>query len=729
MAELKITRAAFASIYAASDSLIVDADLERVVTGLVPETITLFLLDSNGVISLAGEKAAKSPKTSHLIGMPTGVMGVIAAPAKMGMVASFLEHAERHKPHVLPSVLTVAGFGRKRKILTFLTDLFADQLVRDRQNLAATQGQLAALRTSFQKQSLALDKSARMMRGVGLGTHTVVFDLPKGAGSVGPSDSEDTAGYTYSQSLPVDIVGIVGLELYVSSVEKGEGNLIVAIRGAASKKVAACFMVSYDYFAVGWHHFALEEPVSHMIGGAEVCILWQPSEKSSHAGPRFSRADETADRFGDENHRSLALRIETGCMAPRLTPTADDVICDSLAYTPIMASDIFAKGGFLGGHALEVEGNSRRGWPVLSVDTHEGSWLQTHPLADGLAAFHVARGIAPHAREIEASVGLEHKKAAPCIAVLAAVDPSSEGDAKIHDIITRIGKEGGPGFAGEQDGITWCAAPLVAMEKTRLRIRFEAPLSEAYDLILAAIPVFDHDQSFGWCRWRELSFGYQLPETTASTGAVPTLVPQAAPSVRVHSFTDIADRIVFYRGRYVHDQLRMKLGFLPIQMLDDVGAMQTNPLEDRLCAALLDGGVPEDATRVACEVGTAHASARRFSYVLGVMPQDTKDMEHLIESVGQQVSDRQFFGRTDTAAWASVTVSAMTKHRVLLELPNWVRQGDIVFFFAIPADGNREFGWCRWYSLTIETRHSADPKSLSIEVTGAAREEATRKLA
>lgn len=727
MTELTITRAAFASIYAACDSLIVDADLKRLVVSLAPDTITIFLMHRSGLISLVDEKITEKTKTTCVIGLPASVMAVIASPANQGLVTVFMDHAERHKPHVLPRTLTVSGFGRKRKILAFLAELFSTKLVRDRQNLSAMQGQLAGIRTNFQKLSLALDKSARMMRGVGLGTHTVVFDLPKGAGSVGTSDTAGTG--VYSQSLPVDIDGMVSLELYVASVVEGEGNLVVAIRGAVSKKVAACFTVNYDYFAAGWHRFTLEEPVSHMNGAAELCMLWQPAEKSSHAGPRFSRADEIADRFGDENHQSLALRIETGCLAPRLQPTADDIICDRLAYTPVMASDIFAKGGFLGGHALEVEGNARRGWPVLSVDTQEGSWLQTHPLADGLSAFHLAHGIALQTKEIEASVGLEHEKAASCIAVLAAVDSSRAGEAEIHDVVTHIGKEGGLGFAGEKDGIIWCAAPLVAMEKTRLRIRFDAPLSETYDLILASIPVFEHDQSFGWCRWRELIFGYQLPQTKAMPNELKTVALQTAPSVRVQSFTDIADRIVFYRGRYVHDQLRLKLGFLPIQMLDDVGAMQTNPLEDGLCAAILDGGLPENATRVACEVGTAHASARRFSYVLGVISQDNEDMEQSIKGVGQQVSDKHFFGRTDVTAWSSATLPAMTKQRIVLDLPKWTRQGDPVFFFAVPADGNREFGWCRWYSLTIETQPSANSKNLSTEVTGAAREEATRKLA
>ncbi len=726
MSELAITRAAFESIYTACDSLIVDASLKRLVGGLVPASISVFLLHGNGVVSLPDEKISGKTRTVSFIGLPGGVLGVVARRANRSLVDAFQQHAARHNPHTLPRSLIVSGFSRKQTVLRFLNDLLGQRVGRDRQSLSRMQKQLSALRTGFQKLSLALDKSERMMRNTGLDTQMVVFDLPPGTASVGPGDADGGSGYC--QSLPVDIAGVVALELHVASVTAGAGNLVVAIRGVINKKVVASFTVAFEDFVEGWHHFSLQEPVSQISGGAELCVLWQPVDSSLGAGPQFSRADEIADRFGDEKSQSLAMRIETGYRTPELTPTADDVTVDILAHTPIMASDLFGKGGFLGGHALEIEGNNKRGWPVLKVDTQEG-WLQTHPLADDVAAFHAARCVAPFAREVEAFVGLEHEKAAPCIAVLAAFDPGIVGEADVHKLIARIGKSNSPSMAGSQDGISWCAAPLVAMVSTRLRLNFNAPLTNMHDIVLAAVPLFEDDQSFGWCRWRELRFGYQLPEEKTTSMSLTPTKPHTSRAVRVHSFTDIAERIVFYRGRYAHDQLRANLGFLPIQMLDDVGAMQTNPLEETVCAAILDGGLPEYSRRLACEVGTAHANAQRFSYIIGLVSKDAASPQELIEDVGRQVQDQQYVGQTDAVAWSSVTVSAMKKRRIALDLPAWSKQGDLPFFLAVPADGSRQFGWCRWYSLAIETARLSDGTKSRSENTGADGEEAARKLA
>lgn len=709
MTDIELTRAAFSGIYSAGSSMLMDAGLASGKRLLVPDGVRLFLLHASGVISTPDENLTMDMQTLGFVGFPAGLMGVIVSSKNKERADGLLKYAETHDPVVMPQVHVVSRWRSGYGILKFINSLLAATAVRSRQGLARSQTQLARLRRDHEQLGLTVEKAGKMMRGIGLDTRTVAFELMPGDGSLGASGAAGVSEYV--QTLPVDLTGFSGLALFVTSVSEGEGELMVFVRCAADKRTVATFVADYRDFSEGWHHFSLPEPLFSVQGNGELYLVWTSAGKKA-GGPHFARTDRIADRFGDENHRSLALRVETGLAIPPHQRSGDETFSDTLARSHIPAANLFCQGEFYGGRALEEEGDQQRGWPVLTIDPR-GGWLQTHPLTDGIAAFHVQGGLRRFAREISALVSLDHDKAAPCIAVLAALDASKVTEENVRETLSRVGKAGGLALEGQEDGLVWSAVPLVAMESKHFKVRFDLPLDTAHDLLLAAIPLHEDDSSFGWCRWREVGIGYQLPEADAVPVPASSAGQPSGRAVRITSFPDIAERIVFYRGRYAHDQLRMKLGFLPIQLLNDVGAMQMNPMEDQICAAELDGGLPTKAVRIVCNVGTAHMGARKFTYVLGVVSRNSKNRAEVIETVAKNIEAEHYVGELGDVTWTAVKIPAMKRRQIALDLPAWTSAGDIPFFIVLPAEGNRQFGWCRWYSLAIETEPDLTPRSMA----------------
>ncbi|WP_262694538.1 DUF6212 domain-containing protein [Kordiimonas aquimaris] len=707
MTDIRLTHAATKALYAAPCSLIVGEQIAVKYRSAIPEAIQLLVLHASNVVTTENETLSDCSGPLSFIGMPAGLLGIVVPPSQKDHADSLRAYAAIHTPAFLPEIHIVDGFGKRAKIAGFVSEMLAKRINSDMQTAAGTQQQLAVLRTDYEKSKTMLEKAIRMMRGIGYGTRAVVYDLPVGAQTEGPSPQAQQ--HAYCQELPVDLMGLSGLSLYVDTPAdegNGKGELLLVIRRAADKKAVFSCLTSFGEFHKGWHLFTMPEPLTAFGGEAELHLSW-----SGQGGPHFAKTSLVADRFGDGQNGALAVRIEKGLahiQSADATISApkklDAVMGAGHASVNITASSLFARGTFYGGAELEAKINERNGWPVLSADEQHG-WLQTHLLTENLSAFHVPSAFGRAVGQASVGVRLSHPKAAPCIVMMVSIDPEIANADTTRKFLVALGSDEPLVANGTKSGVSWSAAVLYAEQQTSLQLEFDG--STTQDLILLAKPLHEGKADFGWCRWQELTIGYAIDDT-ASVNPAPSVSDDMMHRMRVATFPEIADRINFYRGRYVHNKLRLDLGFMPIQIHNEFSAMQTNPLKDGICAAELTGGLPDNALRIACEVGTAHAQGARFTYILGVVPQSSDDRQSIIESIVSSVADDNPTGEQEGAVWNSVTLPALAKQQLALELPASIKAGDIPFFCAIPASGDTSFGWCRWYSLAIETGTPGD---------------------
>lgn len=695
--DLRLTPAAMKALYASPCAIVISHSIADRLQQYIPSSMDVIILAEGGILKLKAEGAIEHASFAQFIGLPAGLIGFAVTAQHESMVQPFLEYATRQVPLCIPRIHIVKTLGRAKAFTQFINQALAERMAITAEHAAQSQHQLVVSRLAHEKTKTALNKAVRMMDGIGYGARAIVYDLPVGNDAVGMPDKSDT--YSYAQELPVDLTGLSAFSLHVADAASASGKLLCVIRRASDKKPTFTTTVDYTSLKHGWYRFALAQPIVAFGGECELYLSW-----TGKNGPKFSGTSMRVDRFGTEGGQSLAMRIEKS-----ITPVDDLLLgtetdlsaVDSRPLATVTASgaDVFSRSQFYGGSELEAAINDRNGWPVLSADDKHG-WLQTHLLADELSGIHMAGAFGPDVRSASINVHLAHAKAAPCVVFLVAAEPEIASSEETRERLKQFGASEALNAQGSEDVIAWSAAVLHAGDSAQLTLSLNDTTKK--DMILIAKPLHSSKADFGWCQWNDLSISYALQDDI-DVVAAPKKTGDMMRAIRAVSFPEIADRIEFYRGKYQHNKLRLSLGFMPVQMHNEFAAMQINPLKGQVCAAELLGGIPENTVRISCDVGTAHAQAARFTYILGLVSKKCEDRSSVIDSVVQEVSGGMPTGSSDDTVWNSIDLPKLHRKELSLNIPATARTGDIPFFCVIPSDGSTSFGWCRWYSLAFET--------------------------
>lgn len=699
MTELTLTRKAAAGLYTAPFSLIIEERMARRYNAILPDGLSVFVLNATGLISCRGERNTSGQASVAFVGLPRGLLGFVL-PAGMGsLLHDFLQFAEAQKPWHMPEVLNVPSFSLfKKSIIThYINRLLSRSLLDQNTSLSTGARQLVELREKNEQLSLGFEKARRMIVGAGYSTRTICFDLPAGSENVGPSENEESS--SFSQVLPVDLASFTGLSLFTArEASSNKGTLSVVIRRRSDSSIIGSSIVPYARFEAGWHHFAMSDIAGRAFGDGILQLEWQGTN-----GPLFALADEIADRFGAEDGSTLALRIERGLVEPSRLMEAPAFERQHVRHK-LDAKALREQGCFFGGVEEEASKSAELGTDVCSLD-NAGRWLQTHVLKDGIAALELPNSLKVGTTQVRAQISLAHRNAEPCVALLV----SAPAGTLTTDVVNAwLERQNGSALTatGQTDHLQWATLVMKPGASDFIDLRYTHALSTEHDLLLGVVPFVTGRNDRGWCRWQHVTITQQINAVEDITDVSPQLAELAssrAAQIRVHRFPELADHLSYYEGKQKHIALREKLGFWPIEFSDDTGAMQLHPFKSGLCAAVLESGLPENVRRVACEVGTAHGQADDFIYVLGTMPVGKKQ-EATIEEVAASVKDGLMAGSNVAGAqWSAVSLKAREKRTLELILENPSGCGETVFFATLPAiEGKISYGWCRWYLLSFE---------------------------
>jgi len=715
VSDILITRGAFSHFYGSTFCFLVGAEVYARVQPMLPQEASIFILRADGVIVRANtnvgsnvdtetataenaqrDKADQS-ETMPLIGMCIGLQAIIVSGNRQVAVAQILEFCKKQGMFQLPTVYFMRRWhlNWKQSLNQFITGLLWEYGAVRRADLATVQRQMVQLRGNYERLWLSFEKARRMIRGIGYSTRSVAFSLSAGSNSVGPTAANSISHY--EQYLPSDLAGFAGINLFVSQIaaEGANGVLFVRISRRADNAKIGEASLSFSEIGKGWLSFTFDDVVPLTLGDGILEVVWQ-----GRGGPLLAMAEGKADRFGDTSGRSLAMQIIKGLADPTLNLNADDMPLERMRLS---GDSLLERSKYYAGKEAERAANSALGDHVLQTNTEDG-WLQTHLIADGVAGIRLADIVPKHTKEIRVGIESAHAAAPTSIYMMLAVR-SDMPRADIDRMLMEIGRDGDQPLAGADVGrsLYWSSAILGPEMPATLSLMLDDSPDEALDLILA-VRSLNGSADYGHCRWHWLEIGsvvgravdlLPLEQDTMREGL------KHCGEIRSHRLPELAGQLSFYKGRAELGKLSEKLGFSPFLVSEETGALQTHPYDGQMSAAVLGGGLPVGTRRLSCEVGSAHASAPEFTYMLAILPRFIKDQEAVITDMAARVSAGESKGFDSKAhlQWSSITLKALEVSTLVLEpwdIPEQV--GDVVFA-AIPTGDNVSYGWCRWYSF------------------------------
>jgi Family of unknown function (DUF6212) len=711
--KITITHRAFGLFYRATTAVLVGQSISGRVAEFLPEGVAVFHLSKDGLIDLFPTGAVTAHNSANdlapipLVGMASGLVAVLVGTACAESADALVAHCGKQGMWRIPPVHIMPRFGRSAvsSAISFLAAALAENLKIEYQQLATAQHQMAALRVRHERLWLNFEKARRMIQGVGYGLSAVSYSLEPGEKSVGPSSALPGAPYEFFQILPTDLSGFVGISLFVAEEPTStDGNLTVSIRRRADGALIGGQTVPYCDIEAGWFNLGFEHAMPVTVGDCVLEISWQ-----GEGGPNLALADVCANRFGDAAGRSLAVQIIKGLADPSRENTEGEALAQPHLWQEYFGHNLIDFGSFLGGPKAEKTASEKLGNQVISSNGDEG-WLQTHMLAEVVSGWRMPALLTPGSTNLRVSCLSDHENTPPGLYMVMAL-PTNISDAVALKLFSEIGQGTDQPLVGNdaERGIYWSAAVVLPKCETRLELEFGKPLNTALDVILAVKPVMGI-ADYGHARWLKLGIGrgysaLALPASEAGEGEAP--YGQAGHQcwqIRTHRLSEIASQISFYQGRAKLAALTSDLGFSPMMISEDTGALQTHPFNGEASVGVLHRGVPVGAQRISAEIGTAHETAPRFTYILGVVPSDAAGKEALISDMIARVRGGEILGHDPASGmcWSARTMQAMSVKTLALEFAEGPKQAGDVVFAVFAAEGSDSYGWCRWYSYDVE---------------------------
>ncbi|MFC4347217.1 DUF6212 domain-containing protein [Kordiimonas lipolytica] len=701
--KIELTLAAFKTVYSGTSLFLVGEDVLPTVRDVLGTDVRFVVLGADGCIYEANEHPSGLDTRRAPVGMAIGLRGILAGRDTIAAAKAWDDHAHKQKMFEPAPIKTLSGMkGRIRlDAVRFMLDCKTRESADLQAQMAQKEAGMSYLRRKNEGLLLNMEKARRMIRGAGFGLQHIAAELPVGDETIGPGGTIDTTHFT--QLLPADSAGLWAVSLYaVASVESTrgtDGSLEVRVVRASDGLCLAHDTKSYSIME-GWLQFDLSDACSTIMGDAFLEVSWSGNEAGA---PLLALADVTADRFGDDNGRTLALRLMKGFADPVDGAESEG----GYSLSPLLRHSVSA-----------IELQRRAAWAfddliaelptdgsLLSMGMREG-WLQTHPHEKGPSGARFAGALLAGVAEVSVSAQTAHERGPAAVYSVLAVEHLDGEDAQARSRKVLEFLSGDGDLAGVH-AVQRLVAPMQALSLT---LQLERPLERRADLYLV-VEIPDGNPAFGWCRWSDLEIGLPWPEQDSDLAPA---LGGGSTALRLRSlkFPALAGRIEFVSGAKKLDELTKSLGFSPLLVSEETGSLQTHPLQDQLSAAMLEGGVPTTAIRVASEVETAHDAAPAFLYVLAVVSPSVSEKARAIRNVmsridAQDPSTWQGVNSRKTVQWQAMVLYARQAATIEIELALELdAPGDVVFAVK-PAGESVSYGWCRWYSLNITTAPEA----------------------
>lgn len=704
-----LTHGAFRQMYSDQCFLAVGADVLETLEPLLPKSISYLVLEPDGCLreqEAGHERHEQNNDRLKPLGMATGLKCIVVGRDTEQAALAWEHHAKAQALFVPPAVKVIGGFKRSQHIeaAEFLVGQAIQHSRELAKQMAVKEENLAFLRRKNEWLLQSLEKARRMIRGAGYSLRTITAELPMGSRSIGPGGDVNTMHFR--QTLPCDAAGLRGLGLRV--IRGASGSLAVSDHPAVCLKVVReCdglslmdVTVSFRDLGEGWFNLDLDDGAVMSFGDAALEVLW--SEEAKDDAPLFALADLSADRFGDDNADTLALRIYSGL---RPLPTEEDV---SPKTVPDRFETVSLSPADLGPRAIWPFKNTAlaEGAEIISFN---GDWLQTHALVGAASGAQIPNLVPAGGVSVSASVCTAHEAGPVCLYALVVLEKGEGHSAAMIEQIVNDILEGKRGMATSSvDGVHVVSKQVPAHQQHRLELTFSAPLSSPADVFLVVRPA-GAEAAYGWCRWSNLECRLLPSAEMIQLDDMPISAENSGLLLmRTQKFPELAGRINFISGKAKLQELGRELGFLPLLVSEETGSLQTHPLQDHVSAAIFEGGVPTGALRVASSVETAHDSAPAFIYVIAVLDSSIKEKERAVRNMMQRIKPDD--GRTwqgingkKTVQWQAKVLYARQAALLELELAEAAKKAHDVVFAVKPAVDSVSYGWCRWYSYNVTT--------------------------
>jgi len=669
-----------------------------IIAPLLPEGICLLTLSADGLINGEDPKTEDASGTVPLIGMGVGLLSLFVTEEERAAAVSLIDHAKQHGMRLLPEICEIdihadKTVSREAAMKVLVRALFS-RFESETKFAGNTLRQLNAIRGEHERQALNYERARKLVTELGSHVRKLQIDLAPGTEVLKVRKGQDVA--EFAQYLPADLVSINAIWLHVSrEARRARGYVILSVECAGSRLRLAERQIPYSDLAEGWCRFELPVSLESVWGDALLTV-----QLVGAGGPAFSFSDIVAVRFGDEDGKSLALRLETYLAGLLEDAETGQPLVNVRSRLPrVSGIGLVDRLKIVGGDQALQEISSELQEPAVSAEAEAGNWLQLRAREERPVAVFIPKLVPSTANDIVLEVEHGHREGALC-RIVAVRYPAEKSPVEILGSI--VSKNGDLVDAGMCDttGAIWSAALLSCGQKKQLTVSKPAEEGTVSSLMLVALTAGAGDIDAS-CRinWVDI---YIKPPNGISLSK-PAYSPNAALSQMYYKIPELAGQVKFYQGEAALDKISRRLGYSPFLLKEGSGVLQTHPYENSPSAGLIEGICPPRARRISSEVSTAHAAANSFTYVMGIIPAGHRNRADLIDHIFEQVRGGEFrhVDSKTGVEWVARTLPPLKTYMLDLEIQNVSDQPCDVFIGAVSLGDAASYAWCRWYSVSV----------------------------
>ncbi|GHF18500.1 hypothetical protein GCM10017044_11280 [Kordiimonas sediminis] len=692
MTGVRVSRQASSALFSSAGFIVGDKASVRQLdkAGTIP--FDIFLITPEGVIVTTDAPKQAVDDAIELTVLPVGLRGVLLGWRSQKLADAFGSLIAKTKPHMPPKVHVFKGRPGAAAVMGQLMNIVTAVHQDTVQQLAAREEEVAGLRESKQSLLLGVERARRMMAALGCDSRRIVATIPHSADTAGPGGDLDCSAL--SQILPVDSVGITVVSLYVADRKvTASGVLRCSLVSCQSGTVVATTAKEFSDLKAGWTDFTFPYVHDDYLGDAELRLAWE--QTSDGDAPLVALSDILPDRFGgvDGTARSLALKIAKGLIDPAHyagQPKEQHAVSGfSLAGTITGFSDI-------GDHAALIE---KAGFDPVSVSD---DWIETRAVKGCVTGVVTDTCVPIGAQSVSVQVSINHAKIGLVDYLFALLPMDVYRNGAPSDWQSEL-------FAvRDTDGITatgirYCVRTLHSKDAPLwMTLNAGGATTQPCVPVMMVRPIGD-GMDYGRCRWQKLVWDMPVEDDSFRLfGGMTGLNEDGRPSLQVSSirFPEVSSQISFLYGREKLDNYISKLGFSPVMVNDELGYLQTHPIQNDISAAFIPYCVPGGTTKVSASARTAHPAAPASHYMVMVVKDTTADVGELVRQIAFGDAAENC-GETDSASWVIEEIPAAVDKELSLTLDKpLVRTGHVVLA-VVNTKGDTSFGWCRWYGLQM----------------------------
>lgn len=707
MQKLLLTQNAFDRFYGSARLIVMSVGIHKTLSGLLPNTLDILLLDKTGNLFLPGEPLNADPDFFQPIGAPVGLLGFIVDRRMADYANAWSNWWAAQTGRAAPPVET----ARKNKaaVLQRLTGMVLAEADKNSKAAAGVQTDLAVLRRDFERSLINLEKARRLIRGIGYDTRYSTVSVPVGARTVGPGKLAGPLDPFIARfGMPTDAAGVQGVSLHfvVPDGRRAEGCLTVRLLRSVDSLVLGSAELLFSEIDAGWAYLSLDRGLVRSFGDAELVLEWVVA--SEGAIPEISLTDVALNRCGrlsadsegilDHPEGTLpALKVWSG-FEPGELAEGHGLFNSPMEHQRTPVSKLM-------NYSAAITGSEPAG-PLISQDP-SGDWVQTHLVKSGPVGLTFQKLVPAAAQTLTITCETAHASAPPCLYLVAVGGPAAAQEGYLTQLLDKARSDGNVKAYDAETNVSWLVQVVTPGKQHQLTIDLSA-LSDRLPRHNLGIAVISATEStrYGWCRWLDVSVA--LDTVKGNSAVVQSLAENSQPVLRMRSvkFPEIGDQIEFLAGRSYLQTLTDQLGFSPMIVPDDFGSLQTHPIKEGVSAAIYRSGAVAGTTLVACDVETAHERAPDFLYILALVKADTVDKYEMFQKFASDLANKEFlatrgYDKDLQIHYSARRLPALQVDTVSTDFNTPLDEDHDIIVAALPVQDIISYGWCRWLSLSV----------------------------